>query len=219
MDDREKKHKYLLTYQGISNRHHLITMRNDTLPKINDASVWRAVEEHELTHSAAHYLTSILHLRNQQGYARVTDVAEYLRISRGAASKALSALKERDWVREDRNRMLELTDEGYELARSVERRFLVTESFLEEVLGVPQDVARMDACKIEHMLSPQTMRAFLLLLRLLKKDKPLFKRIQKSLKNLHLNCDDDTRCPICSVYDGCIAEDSGAELKQLQKRH
>src|SRR2546423_1810774 len=137
---------------------------------INDSSVWRAFEESELTHSAAHYLMTIMHLRQQQGYARVTDVAEHLRVSRGAVSRAMSLLKERGWIQEDPHRMLELTANGQELARSVQRNYLIVECFLEDILKVPTEVAREDACKMEHLLSHETSTALFRMIRVMMQD-------------------------------------------------
>ena len=58
---------------------------------INDSSYWREFEQNELTHSAAHYLMAIDSLREELGYARVTDVADKLEVSRGAASMRMTA--------------------------------------------------------------------------------------------------------------------------------
>jgi Mn-dependent DtxR family transcriptional regulator len=52
---------------------------------INDSSYWREFERNDITHSAAHYLMAIDALREEYGYARVTDVADMLKVSRGAA--------------------------------------------------------------------------------------------------------------------------------------
>ena len=51
---------------------------------------WREYTYAELSHSRAHYLLAIEALRNELGYARTTDIAEMLEVSRGAASLALS---------------------------------------------------------------------------------------------------------------------------------
>ena len=151
--------------------------------RINDSSFWRSFEESGLTHSAAHYLTTIFHLREQYGYARVTDVAECLKISRGAASRAIAILKERGWIQEDPHRMLELTGNGLELARGIERNFGVLESFLEDILGLPHEVAHEDACKMEHLLNPVTVSALHRLIRALQLDKPL-----KRMKGVPHSC-------------------------------
>ncbi|MCL5269354.1 MAG: metal-dependent transcriptional regulator [bacterium] len=139
--------------------------------RINDSSLWRTFEDGELTHSAAHYLMAIMHLRRRFGYARVTDVADHLKVSRGAASRATALLKERGWIREDPHRMLELTPDGEELARAVERNFLVIQYFLEDILGLPREVAFEDACKMEHLLSSETTGGLIRLIKVLEKEK------------------------------------------------
>jgi DtxR family transcriptional regulator, Mn-dependent transcriptional regulator len=151
--------------------------------RINDSSFWRSFEESGPTHSAAHYLTTIFHLREQYGYARVTDVAESLKISRGAASRAITILKERGWLQEDHHRMLVLTGNGQELARGIERNFGVLESFLEDILGLPHEVAHEDACKMEHLLSPMTVSALYRLIRALRHNRPL-----KTMKGVPPSC-------------------------------
>ena len=68
--------------------------------------VWRAYEENELSHSAAHHLLSIHELRRQSGYARVSDIAKHLSITKGSVSTAMKLLKERGYVQEDHNKFL-----------------------------------------------------------------------------------------------------------------
>ena len=50
--------------------------------------VWRAYEENEVTHSAAHYLMAVYELKAQHGYARVSDVAKHLQITKGSVSSS-----------------------------------------------------------------------------------------------------------------------------------
>jgi len=142
-------------------------------PQINDSPSGRTCEDRTLTHSAAHYLTAIARLRLRHGYARVTDVAATLRISRGAASRAITLLKERGWIGEDPHRMLELTAAGAELARGVEHNYQVIQCFLEDVLGVAHDVACEDACKLEHLCSAPTIGALVSFIRTLEGARPL----------------------------------------------
>ena len=66
---------------------------------VNDSSHWREFENNQVTHSAAHYLMAIDHLHEEFGYARVTNVADVLEISRGAASMANSLLPSPTWAR------------------------------------------------------------------------------------------------------------------------
>lgn len=174
----------------------------------NDNSAWKAFEESELTHSAAHYLMTIMHLRKQNGYARVTDVAEHLKVSRGAASRAITLFKDRGWIQENEHRMLELTESGMELARSVERNYLILEYFLEEILGVSEEIAREDACKIEHLLSPQTAQSLGRFIHLCREKPHLADVLRKHVAGLDTACQRHDDCDICEEYDGCIAEDA-----------
>jgi Mn-dependent DtxR family transcriptional regulator len=173
---------------------------------VNDNSAWRAFEESELTHSAAHYLMTIMHLRKKNGYARVTDVAEHLSVSRGAASRATTLFKERGWIQENEHRMLELTADGMELARSVERNYLILEAFFEDILGVTKDVALADACKIEHLLSPQTAQMLFRFTQFFKERPKLAEQIRRKLGCEPASCSHE-ECEICEEYDGCLADD------------
>jgi Mn-dependent DtxR family transcriptional regulator len=132
--------------------------------------VKHAVEE--VTHSAAHYLMAIHQLRQEYGYARITDVAGRLRVTRGAASMAMSQLKRRELTAEDPHRFLLLTEKGHRMVHDLERNYDVLRRFLETVLGLPGDVAHADACKMEHLLSMETGRRLLWLMeRVMKKPK------------------------------------------------
>ncbi|MGA0369185.1 MAG: metal-dependent transcriptional regulator, partial [Kiritimatiellia bacterium] len=82
--------------------------------------VWKEFEENQITHSAAHYLMAIKQLLEDHGYARVTDIAKALNITRGSCSISLKPLKKRGLVLEDENRFLKLSEEGQRLAELVE---------------------------------------------------------------------------------------------------
>jgi len=118
---------------------------------------WKKFDENVVSHSAAHYLLAIRDLNAEWGYARVSDVAEKLAITKGSASQSIKALRSRGWVEEDDHRMLHLSEEGAKLADSIAEQAGVLESFFHDVLGLDETLARVDACKIEHLLSPQTI--------------------------------------------------------------
>ena len=59
--------------------------------------VWKSYDANELTHSAAHHLMAVHELRTRHGYARVSDVAKYLKITKGSVSSAMKHLKERGY--------------------------------------------------------------------------------------------------------------------------
>jgi DtxR family transcriptional regulator, Mn-dependent transcriptional regulator len=120
--------------------------------------IWKQFEENNITHSAAHHLLAIKALREERGYARVTDVARHLNITVGSASTNLKGLKNKKLIIEDDNRFLQLSDEGERLAVAVIARKKVFKAFLIKVLKVDETQAEVDACKTEHLLSAETGR-------------------------------------------------------------
>jgi Mn-dependent DtxR family transcriptional regulator len=173
----------------------------------NDGSHWREFDQNPLSHSMAHYLMAIDSLRAELGYARGTDVADALSVSRGAASMALSQLKRRGWVAEDPNRFLLLTDEGKRIANHVEHNFLILSKFFERVLGVDPDDAMRDACKMEHLISIETGKRLLWFMRYLLHDKDLADKVQERMEGFEPNCDllGGADCPICEGTGRCLA--------------
>ena len=126
--------------------------------------VWKQFEENNITHSQAHHLTAVLELKEEHGYARVTDVAKHLNITTGSASTNLKVLKKKGLIAEDENRFLSLSPEGENIAKAVVQRKHLLNSFLKDVLNVSEEQAEIDACKTEHLISPETtskLKAFL----------------------------------------------------------
>ncbi len=179
----------------------------------NDSSHWRAFEENQVTHSVAHYLMAIHRLRDEQGYARATDVAGLLGISRGATSLALSHLKDRGLVKEDPNRILFLTEEGDSVARKVEHNYALLVRFFENVLGVSSDSAKTDACKMEHLLSEESSRALVQFLRLLFSGKHCMKELLDEMNRIKKEegCQ-ETLCPLCEPVGECLSPPMNKEL-------
>ncbi len=133
--------------------------------------VWRAYEENELSHSAAHHLLSIHELRRQSGYARVSDIAKHLSITKGSVSTAMKLLKERGYVQEDHNKFLELTEKGLKVVEETEATRLVVQKFLSSALGMDEDDAMIDACKVEHLISSEARSRLVQFLNVLFSDK------------------------------------------------
>jgi len=160
--------------------------------------VWKEFEDNQLTHSAAHYLMAIRQLLEDHGYARVTDVAKSLNITRGSCSISLKSLKKRDLVVEDENRFLKLSDEGQRLAELVELNDKLLEILFGEVLGVDADQAEIDACKVEHLISIETSTRLASFVKLWQSDLPVVNAFRERLKKTHAECPGDAEaCEIC----------------------
>lgn len=164
---------------------------------INDSAYWREFEKNELTHSAAHYLMAIDSLREELGYARVTDVAEKLEVSRGAASMFITQLKKRGWVKEDPNRFLLLTDRGGAVVNLVEHNFRIVSRFFTDFLKVEKDIAFADACKIEHLLSLETGKRLLGLMHFVEANAKVRGQMDEFLESGKEQREDIEGCPIC----------------------
>ena len=110
----------------------------------------------ERSESREDYLESILMLKAEKGVVRSIDIAEHFDYSRPSISRAMSILRTAGLITMDNNGFIELTEEGMKEASAVYSRHKVLIRFLEK-LGVNTDVAEEDACRIEHVLSEESM--------------------------------------------------------------
>ena len=135
--------------------------------------VWKEYDSNEISHSVAHHLAAIHELITNLGYARVSDVARALEITRGSASLTLKALKEKGLVLEDPNKFLKLSDEGRQIVDSILAKRAIVRKFLSDVLQLDARQAEVDACKVEHLLSTQTGEQLLHFVQFLISDDPI----------------------------------------------
>lgn len=167
--------------------------------------VWKEYEDNQLTHSAAHYLMTIHELLDAHGYARVTDIAKRLNITRGSCSISLKSLKRRGLVVEDENKFLRLSEEGARLATQVERNDELLEKFFRDVLGVDAEQAEIDACKIEHLLSLDTSICLANFIEFVQSDKAVVTAFLAELREQTAECTHDaSTCAICQ--HACFVE-------------
>ena len=104
------------------------------------------------------YLETILFLTGKNGSVRAIDVAEYMGYSKPSVSRAVGLLKNGGYLTVENDGRLILTDCGKKVAEKIyERHTTLTEFFIK--IGVEPDVAKEDACKIEHHLSDSTFEA------------------------------------------------------------
>lgn len=115
----------------------------------------------ELSHSMVHYLLTIHKLKEERGYARVTDIAKDLGLTKGSVSTAINNLKKKELVEEEEDsKFLLLTETGHdEVHRILSSRTLLF-YFLRDFVGVDEETADKDACAMEHLMSPETSKKF-----------------------------------------------------------
>ena len=113
--------------------------------------------------SAEDYLEAILMLKQQHGYVRSIDIANTLSFSKPSVSVAMKHLEEDGYIQRDDDRFISLTDKGLAIAERIyERHETLAHWFIS--IGVDEETAYKDACKIEHDLSVETfdkLRAYI----------------------------------------------------------
>lgn len=111
-----------------------------------------------LHESAEMYLETIYLLSKQRQSVRSIDVAEHMGYSKPSISRAIGLLKQGGYVTVDEDGFLQLTDIGLSVAQKVFERHTIVSKFL-ICLGVEESVAVEDACKIEHVISDESLAA------------------------------------------------------------
>ena len=108
--------------------------------------------------SAEDYLEQILMLLEKKGHARSIDIAAGLNVSKPSVSVAMKKLRENGYINMSADNLISLTDKGYAIARRIYDRHKNLSAYLIR-LGVPEAIAREDACKMEHDLSEESYAA------------------------------------------------------------
>lgn len=111
----------------------------------------------QLTASIEDYLETISILSAKNKNVRVKDIAMALDVKMPSVNSALKVLKEKELIKHEAYSHVELTKKGQEYAREVYRRHKLISHFFQEVLGLPYEIADDDACKVEHVLSEETV--------------------------------------------------------------
>ena len=111
-----------------------------------------------LQESGEMYLETIYRLTKTRPDVRAIDVCEHMGFSKPSVSRAIGLLRAGGFVTVDDNGHLSLTDQGRRVAeRTFECHTLLKSLFVR--LGVDEETADADACKIEHHISDQTLSA------------------------------------------------------------
>ena len=112
----------------------------------------------DIYESGQMYLETILVLRKEKGSVHAVDICEKLGFAKSSVSGALSALKEKGYISVRAGEII-LTEKGLSMARSIYERHNVIKRYLMQ-LGVSEQTAEDDACKMEHTLSEETYLIF-----------------------------------------------------------
>lgn len=167
---------------------------------------WKEFEANELTHSAAHHLVAIYEVGLEYGgWARVSDIARQLDITRGSVSINLRALKKRGWIETGEHHMVKLSPSGLKVAQSVMAKRVVVKAFLSDVLGTPDPQADIDSCKIEHLISHATGQRLVRFMRFLSSGDAVARDFLERFRGVQGDCPESRSCDVCKGH--CLVDD------------
>jgi DtxR family Mn-dependent transcriptional regulator len=161
--------------------------------------IWKKFDENALTHSSVHHLMAINDLRKAQGYARAIDIANFLNITRGSVSITLHKLLDKGYISEDKNKILSLSDEGKKVVNSVLSKRRVIKQFFRDVLGLSDERAEIDACKVEHLLSEKSGKMLMSFMGYFLSEEKEAMSFRQRLREFKLVCDAAENCDICEL--------------------
>ena len=110
----------------------------------------------KMTQTLEDYLEMVSFLADDGG-VRVTDIATRLKVSKPSVLSALKALEERGLLEHERYQGVVLTEKGANRAAEIRERHYFLTAFLRDVVGVSPATAEKDACRMEHVLSEETL--------------------------------------------------------------
>ena len=111
-----------------------------------------------LLESGEMYLETILVLQKKMSAVRSIDISEEMNYSKPSVSRAVKLLKTNGYINVDASGYITFTDKGKKVAETIYERHLVLTKCL-IYLGVSEETAEKDACKIEHDISDETFEA------------------------------------------------------------
>lgn len=140
-----------------------------------------------ISKSQEDYLKAMYVLKMKNGEIRVTDIAEYMEISKPSVTKAINNMKEIALVNSKTYGKIELTQKGIDIAKKVLEAYDISYVFLKEVLGLTEEKAKKEAEKLKLTMEDETLNS-------------LAKYVHKVLNLNDLNCNYDIaqeRCRSC----------------------
>lgn len=106
------------------------------------------------------YLEAIWNLQDKKGYVKAKDIAERLEVSRPSVSGMIKRLSENNYILYEKYGGIVFTEKGKKLAQKIKKRHNLFVEFL-KIIGVSEQNAQTDACRLEHDVSPETITCLL----------------------------------------------------------
>ncbi len=115
------------------------------------------MNDYKLTRSLEDYMRAVYILSKKKRVVRVRDISKLLGVKPSSVTSALKKLSRMNLVEHRKHEYVALTEKGRVLANKLSDRYRNIERFLEKVLGLPREIAEVDACNMEHHLHEETV--------------------------------------------------------------
>ncbi|MDO5717819.1 MAG: metal-dependent transcriptional regulator [Tissierellia bacterium] len=112
----------------------------------------------KIMESAENYLETILILKMRNGTVRSIDIATELGFTKPSVSVAMKNLRQNNYITMAKDGLIDLTEKGNKIATMIYERHTLISQWLMEI-GVDEETAVNDACRIEHVISPKSFEA------------------------------------------------------------
>jgi DtxR family Mn-dependent transcriptional regulator len=111
-----------------------------------------------LTSAMEDYLELIVKLKQENKVVRVRDIAKGMQVKMPSVTSMLNSLAKKDLITHERYEYVDLTSRGVKKAQESLRKHTIIFSFLKNVLKLDSEQADGDACRMEHVISPATLK-------------------------------------------------------------
>lgn len=114
-------------------------------------------DNNNMTSSLEDYLEAVFVISKQKNSVRLTDIAEFLGVSKPSVNRAINTLTQNGYLEHVTYGDIVITPQGETYAANVLRRHKLIKHFLIDTLGVDEKTAEKDACQMEHVMSADTV--------------------------------------------------------------
>ncbi len=113
----------------------------------------------DVSESLEMYLEAVLELEAKNSVVRSVDIARFLGVTKPSVNRAMSNLKKEGYINQEPYGDISFTEKGRNKATRIHELHHVITDFLVKSLGIGIEVAEADACRMEHVISPETVKA------------------------------------------------------------
>jgi DtxR family Mn-dependent transcriptional regulator len=144
------------------------------------------------------YIETIHEIIEEKGFVKVVDIVNELCLSPSTVSEMMNRLSNDGYINYEKYRGATLTDKGLKLALTLRKKHKVIQEFL-ETLGIEEEIANQDACRIEHVVSDETIKVLTSYIRFIEAhSEPIwierFKKFLYSGEFIECRCCEEEKC-------------------------